>query len=250
MTQTAAFFDLDNTLIRGSSLYHLARGLRKYKFFTDKDVRSFIWKQLKFVAVGKEHASDMAAIRTMALRIAAGRRLVELEDLADDVINHSVLPKIFQQTVDIAKTHLDRGEQVWIVTASPHHLANILAARLGFTGALGTVAELQDGVFTGELASPIMHGVEKAHAVRSLAAERGIDLTHSTAYSDSFNDVPMLEAVGTAVVVNGDRKLRALARKRGWSQVDFRRLRHARKYGIHAGLAALVAGFLRLLRRR
>ena len=92
--------------------------------------------------------------------------------------------------------HLDAGQQVWLVTATPYELAATIARRLGLTGALGTVAESVDGVFTGRLVGDILHGAGKAHAVRSLAIREGLNLRRCTAYSDSFNDVPMLSLVG------------------------------------------------------
>ena len=104
--------------------------------------------------------------------------------------------------------HLDAGQQVWLVTATPYELAATIAKRLGLTGALGTVAESVDGVFTGRLVGDILHGAGKAHAVRSLAIREGLNLQRCTAYSDSFNDVPMLSLVGTAVAINPDAALR------------------------------------------
>ena len=106
-----------------------------------------------------------------------------------------------------------------------------------------------DGTFTGELAGPILHGAEKAVAIQKLAAEQGIDLALSTAYSDSVHDQPMLSTVGHAVAVNGDRRLRTLARKCGWRSVDFRRSRLARKYSVHAAVVAVLSGIAGVLRR-
>jgi phosphoserine phosphatase len=124
-----------------------------------------------------------------------------------------------------------------------------LADKLGLTGALGTIAEIRDGQFTGELAGPILHGAEKAIAIRKLAESQGIDLATSTAYSDSVHDQPMLSAVGSAVAVNGDRRLRALARRSGWRSLDFRRTRLARKYSLHAAIVGVLSALASLLRR-
>ncbi len=242
MTQsprTAAFFDLDNTLIRGSSLFYLARGLFKLGFFSSKDMWAFIWKQAKFVVVGKEHISDMQMIKRVGLRIASGHSVESLVKISDGVIEQYLIPKVYRQTVDLAKVHLQRGEEVWIVTAAPNRLANVLAHKLGFTGALGSIAEEVDGFFTGELIGPPLHGPEKKVAIEKLASETGLDLSGSSAYSDSVYDLPMLQAVGHANVVNGDRQLRARARREGWKQYDFRKLRHARRFGLQAALVAL-----------
>lgn len=243
MSRSAAFFDLDNTVIRGSSLYLLARGLKRYGFITSDDIRQFLWKQLKFVTVGREYVGDMEYIRNAALRLAAGHKISHLEELADDVVEDFLIPKVYAQTVEIAREHLARGEEVWLVTATPRRLATIVALKLGFTGAIGTETEVVDGELTGELAGPIMHGAVKADAVTALALERGWDLAECSAYSDSANDIPMLSCVGHAFVVNPDRRLRSLARKRQWPCFDFRKLRHARKYSLHA-LVVAVAGAL------
>ena len=138
--------------------------------------------------------------------------------------------------------HLDAGQQVWLVTATPYELAATIARRLGLTGALGTVAESVDGVFTGRLVGDILHGLGKAHAVRSLAIREGLNLRRCTAYSDSFNDVPMLSLVGTAVAINPDAALRDLARERGWEIRDFRTARKAARIGVPSALALGAAG--------
>ena len=106
--------------------------------------------------------------------------------------------KICPGTRALAQRHLDAGQRVWLVTATPVELAQIIARRLGLTGALGTVAETEDGVYTGRLVGELLHGPAKAEAVRALAAREGLDLRRCTAYSDSANDVPMLSVVGTA----------------------------------------------------
>ncbi len=113
---------------------------------------------------------------------------------------------------------------------------------LGLTGALGTVAESVDGIFTGRLVGEILHGPGKAHAVRSLAIREGLNLKRCTAYSDSYNDVPLLSLVGTAVAINPDAALRDLARKRGWEIRDFRTARKAARIGVPSALALGAAG--------
>jgi hypothetical protein len=123
-------------------------------------------------------------------------------------------------------------------------LAAIIARRLGLTGALGTVLESTDGVYTGKLVGDLLHGQAKAHAVRALAAREGLNLRRCTAYSDSVNDVPMLSVVGTAVAVNPDGELRDEARRRGWEIRDFRTGRKAARIGVPtaAGMGAVAGG--------
>jgi HAD superfamily hydrolase (TIGR01490 family) len=146
--------------------------------------------------------------------------------------------KIWAGTRTLAQTHMDAGQRVWLVTATPVELAAIIARRLGLTGALGTVAESVDGVYTGRLVGDLLHGRAKAHAVRALAAREGLNLRRCTAYSDSQNDVPMLSVVGNAVAVNPDAGLRDVARERGWGVCDFRTGRKAARIGVPSVLGA------------
>jgi HAD superfamily hydrolase (TIGR01490 family) len=162
--------------------------------------------------------------------------------LGEEVYDEIIAEKIWPGTRELAQMHLDAGQQVWLVTATPYELAVTIAHRLGLTGALGTVAESVDGLFTGRLVGEILHGSGKAHAVRSLAIREGLNLKRCTAYSDSHNDVPLLSIVGTAVAINPDARLRSLARERGWEIRDFRTARKAARIGVPSALALGAAG--------
>jgi HAD superfamily hydrolase (TIGR01490 family) len=162
--------------------------------------------------------------------------------LGEEIYDEILADKIWPGTRALAMAHLDAGQQVWLVTATPFELADVIARRLGFTGAMGTVAESVDGVFTGRLLGDILHGSGKAHAVRALAIRQGLNLKRCTAYSDSINDVPMLSLVGTAVAVNPDSDLRDVARERGWEIKDFRTARKAAKIGVPSALAIGAVG--------
>jgi HAD superfamily hydrolase (TIGR01490 family) len=238
----AAFFDVDNTLVQGSSVLHFGRGLAARKYFTYRDVVGFIYAQAKFQLIGRENSDDVAAGRRKALAFIEGRSTAELTALGEEIYDDIIADKIWPGTRDLAQMHLDAGQQVWLVTATPYELAVTIARRLGLTGALGTVAESVNGVFTGRLVGEILHGTGKAHAVRSLAIREGLNLKRCTAYSDSYNDVPLLSLVGTAVAVNPDAQLRALARTRGWEIRDFRTARRAARIGVPSALALGAAG--------
>jgi HAD superfamily hydrolase (TIGR01490 family) len=163
--------------------------------------------------------------------------------LGEEIYDELMADRIWPGTRALANMHLDAGQRVWLVTATPVELAQIIARRLGLTGALGTVAESENGVYTGRLVGEVLHGPAKAHAVRALAAREGLNLRRCTAYSDSVNDVPMLSVVGTAVAVNPDSELRDIARQRGWEIRDFRTGRKAAKIGVPSVLGAgAVAG--------
>ncbi|MFI9007078.1 HAD family hydrolase [Actinosynnema sp. NPDC053489] len=250
----AAFFDVDNTMMMGASIFHFARGLAARKYFKNSDLAGFAWQQLKFRVGGREDPQSVAASREQALSFVAGRSVAELVSLGEEIYDELMADRIWAGTQALAQMHLDAGQRVWLVTATPVELAQIIARRLGLTGALGTVSENSDGIYTGRLVGDLLHGRAKAHAVRALAAKEGLDLRRCTAYSDSVNDVPMLSVVGTAVAVNPDSGLRETARKRGWEIRDFRTGRKAARIGVPSvlgagALAGVVAATLAYRRR-
>jgi HAD superfamily hydrolase (TIGR01490 family) len=234
----AAFFDVDNTIMMGASIYYFARGLAARKFFTSSDLAGFAWQQVKFRVGGREDKETVRSSREQALSFVAGRTVKELTEISEEIYDELMAEKIWSGTRALAQMHLDAGQRVWLVTATPIELAAIISRRLGLTGALGTVAEHVDGVYTGRLVGDMLHGRAKAHAVRALASREGLNLKRCTAYSDSQNDVPMLSAVGTAVAVNPDSGLRDVARARGWEVRDFRTGRKAAKIGVPSVLGA------------
>ena len=238
----AAFFDVDNTLVHGASIVLFARGLASRNYFSYSDIMEFAWQQAKFRITGKENAEDVAEGRDKALSFIAGRETAELVQLGEEIFDEHIAHKIWPATAALAQRHLDAGQQVWLVTATPLELAQTIAKRLGLTGALGTVAESVDGVFTGRLVGDILHGPGKAHAVRTIAVREGLNLKRCTAYSDSHNDIPMLSLVGNAVAINPDADLREIARVRGWEQYDFRTARKAAKYGVQTAMVLGAAG--------
>jgi HAD superfamily hydrolase (TIGR01490 family) len=197
----------------------------------------------------------MVSAREAALAFVAGKQVDEIVRLGEEIYDELMAERIWAGTQALAQLHLDAGQRVWLVTATPVELASIIARRLGLTGALGTVAEVVDGQYTGRLVGEPLHGAAKAAAVLALADREGLDLDRCSAYSDSINDLPMLSAVGRAVAVNPDSALRMQARARGWEIRDFRTGRKAAKVGVPAALGAgAVAGGaaagVKLLRRR
>ncbi|NYJ04898.1 HAD family hydrolase [Petropleomorpha daqingensis] len=238
----AAFFDVDNTMMMGASLFWFARGLAARKYFTSRDLARFVWQQAKFRIAGNESAEDMHSIRESALGFVSGRPVDEIAQAGEEIYDELMADRIWGGTRQLAQQHLDAGQRVWLVTATPVELATIIARRLGLTGALGTVAEIKGGRFTGRLVGELMHGEAKAEAVRALAEREGLDLSRCTAYSDSANDLPMLTLCGNAVAVNPDTELRAVARSRGWTVRDFRTGRKAAKIGVPTVAAAVVSG--------
>jgi HAD superfamily hydrolase (TIGR01490 family) len=251
----AAFFDLDNTVMQGAAIFHLSRGLYKRKFFQRRELARFAWQQAWFRLAGVEDPDHMQDVRDSALSIVKGHRVAELMSISDEIYDEYMAERIWPGTRALAQAHLDAGQQVWLVTAAPVETATIIARRLGLTGALGTVAESVDGVYTGRLVGEPLHGPAKAEAVRALAASEGFDLSRCAAYSDSHNDIPLLSLVGHPHAINPDAKLRKHARDLAWRLHDYRTGRKAAKFGIPAaaGVGALAGGTaaaLALHRRR
>ncbi|HEY3869592.1 MAG TPA: HAD family phosphatase [Actinocrinis sp.] len=236
----AAFFDLDNTLIQGSSLFHLARGMKAHRFLTTDQILRFGWGQLTFRLRG-ERETQVATTQDRALAFAAGHTVSELTAICAAIFDEYLQAKIWPGTRALAQEHLNRGEPVWLLTAAPIELALIISGRLGLTGAMGTVAEQVDGVYTGRLVGAVLHGPAKGDAMRAIAAREGYRLAACHAYSDSANDLPMLTAVGHPHAINPDHKLRAHASERGWPTTDYRTGVRLLRIGRPAG-AELRAG--------
>src|SRR5215467_7305660 len=249
-----AFFDLDNTLMQGASIYYFARGLAARKLFGPRDLARIIWGQVYFRLRGAENTGHMTAAREAALAFVAGHKVSDIVALGEEIYDETMANRIWEGTRRLAQQHLAAGQRVWLVTASPVELAAIISRRLGFTGALGTVAESVDGVYTGRLVGELMHGPAKAAALQALAAQEGLDLDRCSAYSDSANDLPMLRLVGHPTVINPDAELRAEARANHWPVHDFRSGRRATLIALPtaAGAGAVAGGIVAglALRRR
>lgn len=214
--RSAAFFDLDNTLISGSSLFHLGWGGFKRGMFSPLEAARFTLANLRFVLTRRELEGAPRIWGKFAASFVKGAEVAEMVSIGREIIDESIRPAIRGLVVKMAKRHLESGQEVWIVTASPQELSQMLAENLGFTGGIGTRAEVVEGCYTGRIPRGILHGPEKAKAVVSLAGERGIDLTASSAYSDSINDLPMLLSVGFPNAVTPDRELARKAARSGW----------------------------------
>lgn len=245
-----AFFDCDNTMMDGAAIFQLARGLYRRRFFTTRDLVDAAWKQAYFRFVGVEDPEHIEKARNSALSFIAGHHVTELEAVGEEVFDELMAHRIWPGTRALAQLHLDEGQRVWLVTAAPVEIARLIARRLGLTGALGTVSETVDGVYTGKLVGEMLHGPAKAVAVRALAEREGLDLARCSAYSDSANDLPMLGMVGHPCAVNPDPQLRAYARERGWEVRDYRTGRKAARTGAVVGGAAAGAAVAAVLTRR
>jgi HAD superfamily hydrolase (TIGR01490 family) len=246
----AAFFDVDKTLLPGSSLYLFARGLYRRGFYDLRDIAGFAFGQLTFRLTGAEGRRGMEAAREHALAFIEGKRQSDLRQIGHDIVVEVIGPRIYPGMRRVIDAHHANGDKTYLVTAAPRELAERIAAYLGMDGALGTEAELVDGTYTGRLVGPVLHGPAKLDAVVGLADRQGIDLRASSAYSDSVNDRPLLEGVGHPVAVNPDRVLRELAAERGWPIQDFRRRRRFWLIWLPTGAAAVAAAVMAALGAR
>lgn len=219
----AAFFDVDNTLIRGSALYFLGRGMYQRGFFTKADISRFVLANLRFKLTGKENPEEMTRWQNAAINFIAGHKVIDIAKVAEEVYDEHVSPALWQGTIDIAQMHMSNDEEVWLVTAASQEMACVIAEKLGFTGALGSRAEVKDGIYTGQMIGNLLHGKEKAIAIKALADERGFELSECYAYSDSHNDLPLLLTVGHPSAINPDAVLRIRALRESWPIHDFRR---------------------------
>ncbi len=218
----AAFFDVDNTILRGSSSFLFGKAAFKKGFFKRQDFWRFAWEQARFIARG-ESAKTLVMIKDRALGLIKGHKVSDLAELTNEVYDLHIAPKLWPETVRLAKEHVAAGREVWLVTATPKEIADVIAERLGLTGGLGTIVERKDGLLTGNLVGDTLHGQAKRLAVEEMAAKRGIDLSKSFAYSDSLNDLPLLTLVGHPVAVNPDKMLTKHAKAAGWKILDFKK---------------------------
>lgn len=236
----AAFFDLDKTLIEGSSAFHFGRASYRAGLMSRRQLASDAWANLRFRLRGSTD-DENEALRRRVLDAIAGVRVVELQRLGPEVLA-GILPRVYPEVLREAYAHQDAGRPVFIVTAASQEMADLMAHVLVFDGGIGTRSEVRDGVYTGRPEGPFTYRDGKAEAMRQVAAERAIDLSESYAYSDSESDLPMLRSVGHPVAVNPDAALEAHARAEGWRVMRFDKLARRLRLAAAAAALALVAG--------
>jgi HAD superfamily hydrolase (TIGR01490 family) len=217
--QAAAFFDLDRTLIRRSSVLALAPSFRARGLISRIDLAKSAFWQLLFAARGAS-AERVRSASEDGMKILAGFSVEEMQALVGDAMEPVLRPLVYAEPLHLVQHHRARGERVYIVSATLQEIVEHIADDLGFDGAIGSTCEIVDGRYTGR-SLRAAHGEGKARAWRDLAGVDGLDLDASTAYSDSYSDVPFLEAVGHPVAVNPDRRLKSIARARAWPMIRF-----------------------------
>lgn len=252
----AAFFDLDKTVIAKASVVALGPELRAKGFIQRRTLARAVFGQLMFLWFGADH-NKMEKFREQMLAIAKGWDRQEVRALVTETLAEVIEPLIYREALELIDHHLAAGDEVWIVSSSPAEIVEPFADIIGVTGAIASRAEVDDrGRYTGRLEF-FCQGDNKAVAMRALATERGIDLTSSSAYSDSETDVAMLSAVGHPFAVNPDRPLARIAQDNSWPTLVFshpvrardRRTPHT-PYVVGAMLLAVLALAGRRTRRR
>jgi HAD superfamily hydrolase (TIGR01490 family) len=242
----AAFFDLDRTLMVGSSGIFFARAAFETGMISRGRLARDVYENVRFRLRGS--TDDRAdAVRKRVGEMIAGVPVRDLQRLSPRVLA-GVLPRLYPQMLQRAYDHQEQGRRVYIVTAALQEMADLLAHVLAFDGGLGSQLEVLDGRYTGRAAGPFNYREGKVVAMQRLAAREGLDLAASYAYSDSESDLPMLRAVGHAVVVNPDPELRRIAAREGWEAIHLDRL--GRRLKVIGALAAgtAVAAISRALR--
>jgi HAD superfamily hydrolase (TIGR01490 family) len=221
MATSAAFFDLDKTILAKSSSLAFARPFYKGGLLGRSDVLKSAYAQFSYVASGADH-DQLEYMRAYMSALVAGWDVEQVRSIVSETLDEIIDPMVYEEAVDLIEEHHEAGRDVIIISSSGTEIVEPIGERLGVDRALGTQVEIVDGKYTGEILF-YAYGEGKADAMRALAEENGYDLAESYAYTDSATDLPMLEIVGHPVCVNPDGPLRTIAQERGWPVVDFAR---------------------------
>ena len=253
--KAAAFFDLDKTIIAGSSALAFSRPLLREGLITRRAALRSSYAQLSLLFNGADEATT-ERIRRSAAAICAGWEVEQVRAIVAETLHEVVEPLVYAEAAELVAAHRAHGDEVVVLSASGLEVVEPIAELLGATRCAASRMVVQDGRYTGEI-EYYLYGAAKAEEARRVAAEGGYRLEDCVAYSDSITDLPLLEAVGHPVVVNPDRALRKVAEERGWPVLTFAapvrlrtRLQPAPALaGVVVGIAALLLAGL-VLRRR
>jgi len=237
----AAFFDLDRTLMAGSSGMEFARVAARRGVVPRRVVARWAVDHLRYRIEGASDEKTFEALK-IARESVTGTSVREIARMWPEVLA-GILPRVHPEVLAEAHLHQDAGREVWIVSASGSAMVESLAAVLGMDGGIGTRYEVgADGAYTGAIDGPFVYGAGKVEAIDALAVERDLDLADSWSYSDSISDLPMLRAAGTPVAVNPDRELRRIATGEGWEIMHLDRIGRRLAIAGTVAVAGLVGG--------
>lgn len=253
MTQRgAAFFDLDRTLMSGSSGAQFGRAAFRSGMVSRRQMTRWGIEHLRFRLRGATDR-DTDELVEQIRELLAGVPERALKRMVPDLLA-GILPRIYPQMLAEVRAHQDAGRPTFIVSAAGHGVVELLANVLDMEGGIGSRYEVSpEGNYTGELVDGLNYGELKIGPMRRFADEHDLDLDASWAYSDSVSDLPMLELVGNPVAVNPDAELARIARERGWRTMHFEKLGRRLAVGGVVALAAVIGGsgsWVRARRRR
>jgi len=241
----AAFFDLDRTVVSQSSMVCFGKAALRWGLYSRRQLLRHAWKNRQFFRRSGDEAQRHAMCNHLLAAVTGWRRS-DVDRMAPDILAPllaHVHPEMYRRILE----HEALGVPTFLCSASPIEIVERMGQVLNMHGVVATVAETDaNGVYTGELSGPFCHGEGKFHAVQALAADRGIDLSQSWAYSDSVSDLPLFEAVGMPVAVNPDDDLRAIAKERDWEilNCEIRRLPWVVAAGMMVGVTSAACGLL------
>jgi HAD superfamily hydrolase (TIGR01490 family) len=213
-----AIFDIDNTLVRGSTLFHLGVELKKEGILDLRKTLSMVYHQGKYRATSFEGNPEV--IKNKTLSVIKDLPSAYLDKIIVKVVDKLFEKNVYEKTVAIIDWHKKELDEIWLATAGPDKLAKALAKKLGIYGGIGTEVEVKDGLCTGLLRGPLLHGRAKAEAIKNLNINRGWGNKTIYTYSDSYKDLPMLLDSDIATAVNPDKKLRNIAKEKNWEICD------------------------------
>lgn len=248
MARQAAFFDLDKTLMAGSSGMQFAKAAQERGLISRAQIIRWGRDHMRYRIKGATD-DETSEILKVARETLSGVSYTEISRMWPEVLA-GILPRIYPEVLAEVHRHQDEGRLTYIVSAAGSEMVESLAQVLGMDGGIGTRYLVRDGAYTGELDGPFVYGRGKVIAIEELAEETEIDLEGSWAYSDSASDLPMMQLVGNAVAVNPDAPLLEVARREGWNVMRFERLGRNLAIGGTVAVAALVGGIGGWLSRR
>lgn len=260
VSRTAAFFDLDKTVIAKSSTLAFGRPFFQGGLINRRAVLKASYAQFVYLVAGADE-DQMTRLRDNITALCAGWDVRQVREIVDETLHDIVDPLIYDEAAELIEGHQQAGRDVVIVSSSGEEVVGPIGAMLGADRVVATRMGVEDGRYTGDI-DCYVDGETKAAVVRELARDAGYDLAGCYAYSDSISDVPMLEAVGFPTAVNPDRSLRRVARERDWPILSFERpvplrarlgLRTRAKQavaGTAVGLGAAAAGIAWYTARR
>ena len=219
LPRTAAFFDLDKTIIAKSSVLAFGRPFYQGGLINRRAVLRSAYAQFMFALAGAD-SDQIERMRAYLTSMCTGWDVAQVREIVSETLHDIIDPIVYNEAVDLIGMHKAAGRDVVIVSTSGEEVVAPIGAMLGADDVVATQMVVRDGRYTGEI-SRYAFGPEKAVAIRELAAARGYDLSASYAYSDSATDVPMLDSVGHPYAVNADRALRRIALDRDWPLLTF-----------------------------